>query len=194
MTNPWTTSTTNLAALSADDAAAWTQFVADRQPFLRALLTRLGVATADVDTVAQEALMACWQTVRAGRYRRELGRLRAWLTAIATRKAQMFLRGQRRAAHHVAVVGDTALENLTPTDRRGDDGLDPERLQMALRALQEASAERTWRIFAAVVLQGRPRSTVAAESGISENAVSLIKIRMLRRLRALCGRPGHEMP
>ena len=57
---------------------------------------------------------------------------------------------------------------------------------LADRALQLAKREfapGTWRAFWGVVVEGRPAGDVAAEVGVTVNAVYLARGRVLRRLR-----------
>jgi RNA polymerase sigma-70 factor (ECF subfamily) len=42
--------------------------------------------------------------------------------------------------------------------------------------------ERTWRAFEGVALRGRPAAEVAAELGMTPNAIAIAKSRVLRRL------------
>jgi RNA polymerase sigma-70 factor (ECF subfamily) len=44
-------------------------------------------------------------------------------------------------------------------------------------------ADKTWEAFRRFALEGRPTAAVAAELGVSENAVLLAKSRVLRRLK-----------
>ena len=59
--------------------------------------------------------------------------------------------------------------------------------QRALRQVQHQVEERTWTAFWRVTVENRSTAEVAAELGISANAVRLAKSHVLRRLREEMG-------
>jgi RNA polymerase sigma-70 factor (ECF subfamily) len=68
--------------------------------FVRRMLLRFGVASADLDDVTQEVLLGAWQAIREGRFRPRGGSpldgsLRAWLCGIAFRQSSHY----RNVAH-----------------------------------------------------------------------------------------------
>jgi RNA polymerase sigma-70 factor (ECF subfamily) len=56
-------------------------------------------------------------------------------------------------------------------------------LQRLLHLLEPDFEATTWRAFRGVVLEGKPADAVAADLGLSRNAVYVAKSRVLTRLR-----------
>ena len=104
-----------------------------------------------------------------------------------------FFRRQRRAPK--ALGGSKGAQQIAeisagqPDDE--EDGCGSEETQAlyrrVLHILQAEFEEQTWRAFWSVVVDGRKPSDVAADSGVSVNAVYLAKSRVLRRVREELG-------
>jgi RNA polymerase sigma-70 factor (ECF subfamily) len=56
--------------------------------------------------------------------------------------------------------------------------------QQLISAIETDFSSATWLAFRRSALDGQPVASVAAELGVSENAVLLAKSRVLKRLRA----------
>jgi RNA polymerase sigma-70 factor (ECF subfamily) len=66
---------------------------------------------------------------------------------------------------------------------------DPERIARLLRQIEPEFKPETWQAFRRVTLDGVPAEQVAADLGLSVNAVYVAKARVMQRLRELYG-PG----
>jgi RNA polymerase sigma-70 factor (ECF subfamily) len=82
-----------LVRAKAGDQAAFSELAAPHLPKLRSVLRRMIGHPEDCEDILQEALLRAWQGI--GGYRGEAA-LATWLTAIVTRAAVDFLRGQKR--------------------------------------------------------------------------------------------------
>jgi RNA polymerase sigma-70 factor, ECF subfamily len=186
---PGATSLGLLDRARANDAAAWGRLTRLYEPLVDHWCAAAGLQPADAADVRQEVFLAVAR--RVGEFRRgpDGGSFRGWLRVITRTKVADHW---RRLAGDRGAGGTTALERLRelPADAPPDG--DAPALAEELRVLHrraldllEATVEpRTWRAFRGVVVDGRPPADVAAEEGLTVNAVYLAKARVLARLRA----------
>lgn len=172
----------SLLARLADgrDAAAWDRFVVLYAPLLLRWSRRLGLGEADAADFTQDVLVLLLQHVARFRYDPN-GSFRAWLKTVLL---NVWRKHQRKAARGPQVNGH--LDHVADTDPGVylDDA--EHREHLVRRALQVAEADFepvTWRACVEYLMKGRPADEVAAEMGISVNAVYLAKSRVLRHLR-----------
>jgi RNA polymerase sigma-70 factor (ECF subfamily) len=192
MTPDGATSLTLLGRLRAADGDAWTRLVALYGPLVRYWLGRGGVTGADADDLAQEVFREVAQALPAFRRDRPGDTFRGWLRGV-TRIA--LLRHGRAAGRQPRAAGGTdALEHLqaipaaAPADDEDDEPA--ERNALYRRALELVRGEfeaKTWRMFWASTVEGRPPADVAAELNVSSAAVRQAKSRVLRRLKEEVG-------
>lgn len=157
---------------------AWAQFVELYTPLLFHWTRRLGLAAPDAADLVQDVFTVLVQAMPEFRYDSQKS-FRAWLKTILTNRWRNW---QRRPAE-------------VPLSRAEAPTLPPEiedleereyRQHLVGRALQLMQAQfepNTWKACRELVLAGRPAAEVAAELGLSVNAVYLAKSRVLRRLR-----------
>lgn len=187
-----TTSTSLLAGLrQPENDALWTEFVGRYRPLLLRLAMRLGISEHDAEDIAQITLMEFATAYAAGRYDQTKGRLRSWLFGIA--KNQIL--NWRRRSPAPAGEGLDAAAADAPCPAHAVDGCGWERfwdqewrnelLRQCLREVRAEVEERTYEAFHRFAIAGRSADEVAAELGISRNAVYLAKRRILRRAREL---------
>lgn len=189
----WQTSTAVLDSLVEEDPAAWQRFVDGNKAALTRFLARLGLQGQDLEEVAQESFLAVCQSLRAGRYLRTRGRLRSWLMAIGYRKAMQHFRRRNDGGKVEAGMGpsfwhDTAERAAAPATAQEQQRAH-EDVAGLLVAVRSHVSPRTWLAFSGVVIEGRSREDVARELGMTANAVSIAKHRVLARMRALRSRP-----
>lgn len=175
------TSLTWLGRLAGDPSDAdWRRLVDSYGPLLAAWLARAGVPAADRDDLVQEVLMVVVRRVAEFEYRGP-GAFRAWLRGIVANHARKFFRTRREAP---AVDLDQLAGSDTALSRVWDREHDEFVAGRALRLVEGDFAPVTWRAFHRQVIGGLPPAEVAAELGLSLNAVILAKSRVLKRLRA----------
>ena len=179
-----------LVRLTARDAEAWQRVVRLFYPLVRGWCLRAGLAEHDAADVAQEVFRALSGNIE--RFRREGGQnsFRGWLWGITKNQVRNYRRARQAA---VAGVGGTEAQRrlaevCAPGDSSASDA-DPtpdERQQVLRRALamlRRDVEERTWQAFWRAVVEGHAPADIAADLGMTANAVYLIKARLLRRLR-----------
>lgn len=188
MSQPERTSTQFLEDLrNPRNARAWSAFDARYRPVLTAMGRRLGMSGDDAAELAQRTLIEFARAYAAGKYDRSKGRLSSWLIGMSRRVAS----GMRRSrAVHAAGAGDSRIAEL-PDDPELTRLWVEERqravMDQAIARLRAATRaeERSLKAFELAVLRGMPVEHVAAECGMTLDAVYVIKHRLTRRLREL---------
>ncbi len=123
--------------------------------------------------------------------RRREGSFRAWLRKVTVNRTRTYWRRRRRRP---AVGLDPAvgfLDQLESPDgelaREWDRDHDHHVFERLLTIVQPDFQPATWEAFRRFAMEGHPAAEVAAELGVSENAVLQAKARILKRLRAEAG-------
>jgi RNA polymerase sigma-70 factor (ECF subfamily) len=160
---------------------AWGRFVEMYTPLLFAWAGRLGLAGHDAADLVQDVFAVLVEQLPQFQYD-PAGSFRAWLKAI-------LLNHWRRRCRRQAA--EKRQPGADPADLAGPESV-PEfeeeeyRRHLVRRALGLMQAEfepSTWRACWELTAGGRPAAEVAAELGLTVNAVYLAKSRVLRRLR-----------
>ena len=175
---------------NGDDSAEWARFVELYTPVIRAFIVARGdVAPSDVDDVVQEIFVRLVNVLRAGIYRPEKGRFRAYLgTMVRRRLIDRHRRTLARGAGEIVPADDVELLSETPNAA--------EVVDMRLREARHAAAvehvlsrtmldARTVAAYRAYALADEPPDEVAARLGITINALRQIKYRVGRMIAAV---------
>ena len=166
---------------SSPERSAWEKFVDMYAPLLFAWANRLGRTGHDAADLVQDVLTVLVEKLPQFEYDGRKS-FRAWLKTILLNR----WRQQRRAACN-RVTADGDLADVAGPDNVHEFEEDEYRRHLVRRALALMQAEFqpvTWKACWEFVVRDRPAAEVAAELGISVNAVYLAKSRVLRRLRA----------
>lgn len=166
----------------------WRRMVDLYQPLLRAWCLRAGVPDTDADDLIQDTLTVVVREVDQFDHRHP-GAFRAWLRGILANRLKKFfrLRSQRPLATGTSDLA-VRLDELEAPDsalsREWDRDHDRHVAARAMKIVQQDFAPATWQAFRRLVLEAAAPGDVAAELGLSVNAVLLAKSRVLKRLRA----------
>jgi RNA polymerase sigma-70 factor (ECF subfamily) len=183
------TSTELLEGLARSDGEAWRCFVERYRPVVLAWCERAGLPREDSEDVTQAALLDFARAWREGRYDRSQGRLRAWLQGIArTSLARWWRARSEREVPAGSATSGGVLQGLPAPDEQAELWESEWRgalLGEAMAAVRQEVQPATWRAFEAFSLEDRDASEVAAELGLTENAVYGAKRRVLARLREI---------
>ena len=185
----WVTTTIVLEHLAREEAGAWELFVRRfRQPVIR-FARDLGLSEDEAEDVVQETLASFLRAYRNGRYDRDKGRLSSWLFGIAHRTAMKIRSKAARQQRLAPVRGRTAFWDDLPDKeaarRSWDQSWEQAMFRQCLEQVRVEVEPATMLAFEAVSFHDRRASEVAAELGITSNAVFLAKHRVLKRLREL---------
>ena len=170
------------------DSENWDRLVELYAPLLRAWLRKYEVQASDVDDLVQEVLLAVAKDLPNFDHRGQAGAFRAWLKGILVNRLRNFWRARDR---HPPALGDSDIEwrinqladpasELSQIWNRQHDRYIAQRL---LALAEPHFAHSTWQAFYRVAVEGAKADLVAAELGISLNAVFIAKSRVLTRLR-----------
>ena len=175
---------------NGDDAAEWARFVELYTPVIRAFIGARGdEAPSDVDDVVQEIFVRLVNVLRAGTYRPEKGRFRAYLGTMVRR---LLIDRHRRSLARGA--GETvSAEEVEILDETPDAAA---YVDMHLMEARHAAAvehvlsrtmldPRTVAAYRAYALNGEPAADVATRLGITHNALRQIKYRVDRMIAAV---------
>jgi RNA polymerase sigma-70 factor, ECF subfamily len=164
----------------------WSRFVAIYKPFIERFIRLDMTLAADAEDISQEVLAKVVQHLPSFRRQRD-GSFRAWLKTLTANQVALFWR-RRQSRQKIGKSGAQSLvEDLPDPNSELSKAWDREynhyllcRLQAIIRA---DFTETTWRAFTLRVLEERTTAEVAAELGLSKNAVDIAKSRVLNRLR-----------
>ncbi|MFM8274174.1 MAG: RNA polymerase sigma factor [Gemmata sp.] len=174
------------------DADAWERLVELYAPLIRGWAERLNVRGADADDLVQEVMAVVVRRFPEFVHPERPGAFRGWLRAIAancartvwkTRKVQPVAPGGSDFGSYLARLEDPT-DDLARTWEREHDVYVTRTLLERIRPDFEG---RTWSLFGRFVLDGLPADEVAAEFGVTPNAVYIAKSRVLARLREEAG-------
>lgn len=163
------------------DQAAWGRFVELYTPILVAWCQRLGLSDADTADLTQDIFVVLVEHLP--RFRYDPGRsFRAWLKTV-------LMNAWRKRGRKAARIGMNGGDpDLVPETDPGLEIAEAEHrhhlVRRALELMRTDFEPATWQACWEFVVNDRPAAEVAAELGITVNAVYLAKSRVLRHLRA----------
>jgi RNA polymerase sigma factor (sigma-70 family) len=173
-----------------DDGPSWKRLVDLYTPLIQGWLRRYGgtVQAHDLDDLVQEVLAQVVRGLPEFQHNRRPGAFRCWLRMIAVHRLLAFRRAQksRPVASGDSVI-DGQLAQLEDPESALSRLWDHEHDRHVLRRLREMIEPEfnptTWQAFTHTALKGERAADVAADLGMTLNAVLLAKSRVLRRLR-----------
>lgn len=160
-------------------AGAWDRLVALYTPLLQAWFTAAGLQSADRDDLTQRVLEILVRQLGDFEHNGRPGAFRAWLRGISVNLLREFWRSRREPEALVEQISDPNA----PLSRLWDEQHDRHVLGALMEMVRPEFTESSWVAFRRVALDGVPAREVAAELGLSVNAVLIAKSRVLSRLR-----------
>jgi RNA polymerase sigma factor (sigma-70 family) len=181
----YTTSLTLLQKLrNPENAAAWDRFVELYFSLLSYWARKVPLQGLEPADLVQDVFVKLLRVVPTFAYDRARGGFRSWLRTVCHNHWRDHL---GKPANRLVQADDVHLEALAAAD----DGLeqfwnleyDAILIAEAFRLLETEFDPISREIFTKVMLNGRPVQEVAENLGITSNAASTRKFRILRRLR-----------
>lgn len=170
--------------------ADWSRLIEAYSPLLRAWMMRADVQAADTDDLEQEVLLVVHRELPKFEHNQRRGAFRNWLRQIVVHRLRNFWRSRGRL---IAAGSDSRLEEQLK--QLEDDGSQLSQLwdrehnlaiaRKLLELIESRFTESTRCVFRRLVVDGVDADTVAAETGLSLNAIFTAKSRVLRELRRL---------
>ena len=187
----YATASSLLEQVRSANAEGWSRLSSLYGPLVQYWAQRSGVGSHDAADIVQEVFRVVHQRIHDFRRDRVGDSFRKWLKAITNNKVREHWRRLGREA--VAQGGSTAqlqmnqLEEVTRASLDDGPGDDADEIgwlhRRAMELIRDEFAPTTWKAFWGVIVDGRAAADVAADLGISRNAVYIAKSRVLSRLR-----------
>lgn len=173
---------------SGPESSAWRRLVELYDPLVRQWLRRHDVLAQDADDIAQEVLAVLVRRIGEFQHNGRPGAFRAWLRTITARVLGDFYAVRR---NRPLATGSSSLQELlaewsdprSAVSRAWDDEHDKLVTRRLLEMLRDEFEPSTWKAFEGVMLRGLTAQQVAAETGLTPNAVYIARSRVLARLR-----------
>jgi RNA polymerase sigma-70 factor (ECF subfamily) len=180
---------TLLRGVQQHDAESWKRLVALFSPLIYDWCRRQGVQAADAADVVQEVFRCVFRDIDKFQNERPSDSFRGWLWTVTRNRIRDHFRLRSRQAE--AYGGTDAWRRFESIPEKepesesdsGTSKTTSSPLHRALELVRNDFGATTWQAFLRVAVQGRTAADVAAELGISVNAVRKAKARVLRRLR-----------
>jgi RNA polymerase sigma-70 factor (ECF subfamily) len=171
------------------DAQSWGEFVALYEPLIHSYARKHGLSEANAQDVVQNVFISLLRALPRFELDHSRGRFRTWLYRITMNAVIDFQKKQPRwsaleadgsepgpgAPSHV----DQMLEEWETDCRRRV-------LEFVLEKVRGQAVPTTWTCFERLTLQGRKGADIAAELGLTANAVYVNAKRIMDRVKALC--------
>ncbi len=190
MSSPSTSRSLLARARDPADSASWRRMTDLYSPLIRRWVRQNVDQPADADDVVQEVLAALHRDLSGFEHNERAGAFRTWLRRITANRLRNYWQAKK---NRLSGLGDElvreALDQLedpqSALSRAWDEEHDRHVTRMLLESIRLEFQPATWRSFDLHVRQGRPTAEVAAELGLTENAVLIAKSRVLKRLREI---------
>ena len=172
----------------SDDPENWDRLMSLYRPLLTNWLRKYDVQVSDSDDLMQEVLMTVAKDLPNFDHNGRTGAFRAWLRSIMVNRLRNFWRTRGRQLQaqggsdiqlRLAQLDDPSSEMSQLWNQQHDLHV----AQQLLRQVESDFTAQTWAAFTRVAIDGQRADAVAAELGISTNAVFIAKSRVLSRLR-----------
>jgi RNA polymerase sigma-70 factor (ECF subfamily) len=179
------TSASLLQRARAGSNMGWEQLIHLYTPLLRTWVGRHVRQPSDVDDVVQQVFTVVVAKLPEFAHSGRPGAFRHWLRRITVNHLRAFWRSRRPRAGQAAAEAllDQLEDPASGPSREWDREHDEHLARKLLDYVEPEFRPATWRAFHGLVLDGLPTEAVAAELGLSVNAVLIAKSRVLRRLR-----------
>lgn len=171
-------------ARDRSDQAAWRRLTSLYEPLVTRWVRPHVDQRADAEDLVQEVLATLVRELPQFDHNCRPGAFRTWLRRIAVNRLRAYW---DRRATGAGITPPGALDELVDSSsalsRAWDEEHDRHVTRELLATIRLEFEGATWRAFERQVHDGAAAATVAAEMGLSVNAVLIAKSRVLKRLR-----------
>jgi RNA polymerase sigma-70 factor (ECF subfamily) len=182
-----------LQRLQAQDAQAWQRLVALFGPTVYGWCRGHGLSPEAAKDIGQDVFLAASQKIVGFHLDKPGDTFLGWLRTITHNKICDRQKKERRQPQAPGGTTAQGLMKQVPAPEGDNSSVAPPcavvqgLYRRALRLMQAEFAERTWRAFLLVAVEGRAPADVAAELHMSLGAVYIAKSRVKQRLREELG-------
>ena len=169
------------------DDSAWETLVAIYTPLIRGWLRRHAQLDDDAEDIIQDVLAVVVRRIPEFHREPRVGAFRAWMRTITINCFRDAWKSRRRVKPAANSQIDEFLQQLAdPTSGLShiwNQEHDQFITQQLLNLIRGEFSDKTWRAFERFALSDEPAETVAADLGMTVNAVFIAKSRVLAALR-----------
>jgi RNA polymerase sigma-70 factor (ECF subfamily) len=164
---------------------AWRRMVDLYTPLIRGWLRRYSLNDSDCDDLVQEVLAVVVRRLPDFQRRPQIGSFRRWLRTISVNCLRDFWRAQRfkPGNHEFGSILSELEDPESALSKQWDQEHDRHVTQCLMEKIRPRFEAKTWQAFQRVALDGAPVDQVAAELGLTVNAVFIAKSRVVHLLR-----------
>ena len=171
-----------------NDSEAWQNLFQIYQPLLLLWLKNYDVQASDADDLVQEVFATLSKDLMKFHHNGRQGAFRNWLKNILVNRLRTFWRTRNR---HPDIVGGSSIEERIAQFEDPTSAIsqlwnrqhDLHVLNRLLELSRPSFSTETWDAFTRVAIHGQRPDFVAAQTGLTLNAVFIAKSRVLRKLR-----------
>jgi RNA polymerase sigma-70 factor (ECF subfamily) len=168
--------------------ASWKRLIDLYTPLLVRWLRQAGVDGADADDLLQEVFTVLVRKLPAFQHNQRCGAFRRWLHTILINHIRGYWKSRKTIpetadSSHIEQELDRLQDPASDLNQLWEREHDAFLAKRILQLLENDFTASTWKAFRRVVLDGARPAEVAAELGLSVNAVLLAQSRVLRRAR-----------
>jgi RNA polymerase sigma factor (sigma-70 family) len=179
------------------DAESWREFYEYYQPLLMRYLRRLGLKEHAADDVIQDVFARLLHSLPDFTLGGKPGRFRGYLWKV-TFSALVDQARHARVRRHAEEEWVRRLRDADESESRKmeaewDQAERQHRMDIAMRRVRSVTSARSWACFEQRLLRDRPATAIAAELGITANAVFVYASRVLKAVRAECDAVAREL-
>jgi RNA polymerase sigma-70 factor (ECF subfamily) len=166
------------------DAASWKRLVDLYTPFLQRIVQAQGVEAGEVDDLVQDVFSVVVREMPAFEHSGRKGAFRHWLRTVLTNRLRRHWEARRKKPANTDTVSLNNLEHSTnDLERLWDEEHNRWISNRLMEMIEPEFKVSTWQAFRRQVVDDAAPRAVAAELGMSLNAVLIAKSRVLRRMR-----------
>ncbi len=186
------TSSSMLAGARANDPEAWRRIVDRYSRRIYRWCRKAGLQPEDASDVVQEVFRAVARKLVDFHHDQQGDTFRGWLYRITQNKLRDYF--ARTPGHRETALGGTDAQRQFMELAEASSGTEVtaerqpvyDRLHGAiLQRVQAEFSERDWRVFWRVVVDGQTSTEAGEQFQMSSNAVRLVKMRIMRRVREM---------
>lgn len=167
---------------------SWRRLVDLYTPLIRGWLRRQGMTNQDADDVVQDVLAVVVRRLADFERQPQVGSFRSWLRTITVNCLRDFWRSPKSRPLATGTSDwqkmlDELQDPHSGVSRLWNEEHDRHVTQRLLEMIEPQFEPKTWRAFQRVAVEGARAADVAAELGMTVNAVFIAKSRVLTKLR-----------
>ena len=176
------------------DGQSWREFVALYEPLLLSYVRNRGLTNADASDVVQEIFINLLRVLPNFNLDHERGRFRTWLWQVTMNAIADYFRRRKSQGRAEDVWREQAPTEITDEpDEAWVQSYRQRILEFVMPQVKAVTQDKTWQCFEEFVLKNRPGNDIAAEVGLTANAVRVNANRVMDKVRVLCADYLEEM-